>query len=86
MIDASATYFSREMVVVSGDMLVLSTDGLSEARRGDSFFGEERVAALIRRESGAAPQVMCKTLLEAASDFAQGGLGDDITVLAVRLA
>lgn len=86
MIDASASYFSRELSVVSGDTMVLSTDGLSESRRGDSFFGEERVAALIRRESDASPQVMCKTLLEAASDFAQGGLGDDITVLAVRLA
>ena len=46
----------------------------------------EEFAALIRRESDASPQVMCKTLLEAASDFAQGGLNDDITVLAVRLA
>ncbi len=35
-----------------GDMLLLSTDGLLEARSGDQFFGEDRVASTLRRDAG----------------------------------
>lgn len=84
MIDPGSTYYSREVPFTEGDTVVLSTDGLSEARSGDTFFGDERVAGIIRREADVAPQVLCKTLLDAATDFAQGGLGDDITVVAIR--
>ncbi len=84
MLDPKGTYFSREIPLADGDMAVLYTDGLAEARNGDSLFGEDRVATIIRRDPGAAPDVLCKTLLEAARDFSEGPLEDDVAILAVR--
>jgi phosphoserine phosphatase RsbU/P len=86
MLDPKGTYFSREIPLVEGDMAVLYTDGLAEARSGDSLFGEDRVATIIRRDPGAAPDVLCKTLLEAARDFSEGPIEDDVAILAVRRA
>ena len=53
-----------------GDLLLLYTDGLAEARNGDQLFGEERIANSLRRDPGVAAGVLCKNLLEAARDFA----------------
>jgi len=84
MMDPSSTYLSSERPFRRGDLLVVSTDGLIEARSGDHFFGEERVASLVRRETDVSAQVLCKTLIDEAVDFSASPLTDDVTVLAVR--
>jgi len=86
MMDSTATYLSAEHPFGPGDVLLVSTDGLSEARHGDQFFGEERIAGLLRRDSDVTPQVLCKSLIDAAVDFASGPLSDDVSILAVRRA
>lgn len=86
MLDPKGTYFSREIGLDEGDMALLYTDGLAEARNGDQLFGEDRVATIIRRDPGAAPDVLCKALLEAARDFSEGPIEDDVAILAVRRA
>ncbi len=86
MLDPKGTYFSREIGMEEGDMALLYTDGLTEARNGDQLFGEDRIATIIRRDPGAAPDVLCKTLLEAARDFSEGPIDDDVAILAVRRA
>ena len=82
-LDPNATYFSRDMPLEVGDLAVLYTDGLTEARSGGQLFGEERVAHIIRRDPGQDTDVMCKTLLEAARDFSSP-LVDDVAVMAIR--
>ena len=84
MMDRDSTYLSREEPIVAGDIVLMSTDGLAEARAGEHFFGEERVASTLRRNGDVAPQVLCKSLLDAASEFASGPLLDDVTIMAVR--
>jgi sigma-B regulation protein RsbU (phosphoserine phosphatase) len=79
-----ATYGSREVALDSGDLLLLYTDGLAEARAGGQLFGEERIAAHIRRDPGVGADVLCKSLLAAARDFATGPIRDDVAILAVR--
>jgi phosphoserine phosphatase RsbU/P len=83
-LDPDATYFSREVPLLPGDVVLLYTDGLAEARSGGQLFGEERIANLIRRDPGQDASVICKQLLEAARDFASEPLTDDIAILAVR--
>jgi serine phosphatase RsbU (regulator of sigma subunit) len=75
---------SRELPLDSGDLVLLYTDGLAEARNGEAMFGEERIAAHLRRDPGCDVDVLCKTLGESAEDFASGPLSDDIAILAVR--
>jgi serine phosphatase RsbU (regulator of sigma subunit) len=81
-----AGYSSREIPLATGDVALLYTDGLAEARSGDSLFGEERIANLLRRDFGSDLDVLCKTLAEAAEDFATEPITDDTAILAIRRA
>lgn len=79
-----AAYSSREVPLGAGDVLLLYTDGLAEARAGEQLFGEERIANILRREGNADLDVLCKTLIEAAEDFATSPLTDDTAILSIR--
>lgn len=83
-LDPKAEYLSREIALDEGDLVVLYTDGLAEARDGAELFGEERVAAGIRRDPGAPVDVLCKDLLELAREFATVDINDDVAILAIR--
>jgi serine phosphatase RsbU (regulator of sigma subunit) len=84
MLDPRGEYLSREMQLDEGDLLLTYTDGLAEARNGEHLFGEERVANMLRRDPGVVADVLCKSLLEAAIDFASGPITDDVAILAIR--
>ena len=84
MLDPAGSFLSREVPLESGDVLLMYTDGLTEARSGDQFFGEERVATTLRRDPGVDTGVLCKSLMEAAKDFSSGPLNDDLAILALR--
>lgn len=84
MLDPNGTFLSRELPLDTGDLLLLYTDGLAEARSGEDQYGEERIGNVLRRDPGIAPDVLCKTLLEAAKDFATKPLDDDVAILALR--
>lgn len=84
LLDADLGFHSREIRLDHGDLLVLYTDGLSEARSGDELFGEERVASVIRRDPGASAGRLVDALVESARDFARQPITDDIAILVVR--
>jgi hypothetical protein len=79
-----ADYASREVPLERGDLVLLYTDGLAEARNGEQLFGEERISAHLRRDPSCDVHVLCKQLGEAAEDFANNPLSDDIAILAIR--
>ncbi len=84
MLDPKAQYFSREIPMESGDLVVMYTDGLAEARAGGSQFGEDRIIKTAERELNAPPDVLCKALLDAAKDHAGGVIDDDTAIMAIR--
>jgi serine phosphatase RsbU (regulator of sigma subunit) len=84
MLDPKAQYFSREIPMESGDLVVMYTDGLAEARAGGSLFGEDRIVKAAERELAAPPDVLCKALLDAAKDHAGGVIDDDTAIMAIR--
>jgi len=83
-LDPHADYTSRELTLELGDLVLLYTDGLTDARAGNAIFGDERVATLVRRDAKSDATRLCRSLLEAAQDFASGPLKDDVAILAVR--
>lgn len=83
-LDPDGSYFSKERPLLVGDVILMYTDGLAEARSGAQIFGEDRIAAAIRRDPGQDTTIMCKDLLEAARDFASEPLTDDVAILAIR--
>jgi len=84
MLAADSSYYSREIPLETGDMVLMYTDGLAEVRKGGELFGEDRIAMLLKRDPTVAPDVLCKQLLEAARDFSEGPLDDDVAILAIR--
>ena len=83
-LDPKGTFFSRERQLLVGDVILMYTDGLAEARAGSQIFGEDRIAGALRRDPGQDATIMCKDLLEAARDFASEPLTDDVAILAIR--
>ena len=84
MLDPGAVYTSHEIPLEPNDLCLAYTDGLSEVRNGGVLFGEERVANTLKRDPGVSPDVLCKSLLEAARDFSSGPITDDVAILAIR--
>ncbi len=73
-------------LLAPGETLVLFTDGVLEARRGDDFFGEDRVTAILERSTSRSVHEVASTLADAAIDFQDGHARDDIAVLVLRAA
>ena len=70
----------------TGDVLVLYTDGVSEARDPEEReFGAERVAAAVDRARGATASGVVQAVLAELDSFrGRGPLADDVTVTVVR--
>jgi serine phosphatase RsbU (regulator of sigma subunit)/CHASE3 domain sensor protein len=73
-----------EVAVPPGATLVFFTDGLTEARRGTDFFGEERTCLLLEQERAAPLEARVERLIAAARRHDERGLRDDVVVLAVE--
>ena len=82
---AESVWKPREAQLGTGDLLILYTDGITEARRDDDFFGEERLAAVTKR-SGVPVEELPQLVLDEVMGFSGGVLKDDVAILAVSLA
>jgi sigma-B regulation protein RsbU (phosphoserine phosphatase) len=67
-----------------GDLVVLYTDGVTEARAGDAFFQETGIAAVLADCAGLTAQEVADAVVAAALDFQHGPPRDDIAVVVVR--
>jgi PAS domain S-box-containing protein len=76
---------NRQLDLDPGDLLVLYTDGLVEARRGGELFGVERLCESIARRRDEPTSELAERLVEDARDFAAGPVTDDIAIVVVRV-
>ena len=72
---------TSESVLTPGDVLVMYTDGVTEARRGKEFFGEARLVAALEELRTTSIDELPRALLDTVLDFSSGGLRDDIVIL-----
>jgi serine phosphatase RsbU (regulator of sigma subunit) len=78
-------YEQRELRLAVGDTLLLYTDGLTEAARGDDDYGVGRAAAALRREWQAPlPELLRACREDLQSFLLDGERHDDLTVVALR--
>lgn len=79
-------YSEVSRILEPGEMIVLLTDGVVEARSstGD-FFGKESVIAYLQEHPDASPEEVAAGLLEAAINHSGGKLLDDAAILALML-
>jgi sigma-B regulation protein RsbU (phosphoserine phosphatase) len=67
-----------------GDLLVLYTDGVTEAHAGDhDEFGTERLLEVARAGSADGPEGLIAGVIAAVRDFVDGPLPDDLTLVVI---
>ena len=79
------SYRSQRVSFQNGDVLLLYTDGVVEARNGRmKEFGEERLAAIMVDEKSGDVSRLCQSIITAVTEYSAPGLPqDDITLLAI---
>lgn len=82
-VSRGADYADVSVELGAGDLLVLYTDGLTEARRGDELFGSSRVEQVLDRCAGRRATDVLEALLQEVRRFADRPL-DDLTVVVLR--
>lgn len=79
------TWTQAETDLAPDDMLVVFTDGVTEADRGDQQYSEERLERLLFESKHQSPQQLMQTIMEDIDGFLEDApRSDDITMLAVR--
>lgn len=73
------------VLLLPGDLIVLYTDGVTEARRGDDFFEEEALEALVVRAGALGAQELADAIVQEAVGFQSGDTRDDIAVVVLRV-
>ncbi len=80
-------YQEGKAAMEPGDVLVLFSDGVTEAARPDvdEEFGEERLGELVRQHAHEPAEVIVRAVIEAVAQFTQGApAADDITVVIAK--
>jgi sigma-B regulation protein RsbU (phosphoserine phosphatase) len=81
-----ATYDFETISLSRGDLVVVCSDGVTEARSvANDEFGRDRLEQAVRGCHGVKPETVLETLLSAVKEFSMGAAqADDITVLILR--
>jgi sigma-B regulation protein RsbU (phosphoserine phosphatase) len=80
-------HLSYEETTISlrpGDLVLLYTDGIYEAKGPEGFFGIERLREILSRYAGAEPNVVCEAVEQRVIEHLDGLAHDDMALLALR--
>jgi PAS domain S-box-containing protein len=80
-----ASWSATDTRLDPGDLLLMYTDGVVEARRDGEFFGEERLKQLLAAEDTPVEELPEWVLTQVLS-FSRGVLKDDVALLALSLS
>jgi len=82
---AGLNYFDDSETIASKDVLVLYTDGTTEARRDEEFFGEARLRNTVQNIMLPSAKGFPAAIFNSIIEFTGGRLPDDLAILAVSL-
>lgn len=76
---------TRRITLAPGDILVIYTDGVTEANDAlENEFGEKRLIELVRGKLGESPAQLLGSIQEAVQKFSAGEQTDDLTLVVAR--
>jgi sigma-B regulation protein RsbU (phosphoserine phosphatase) len=81
--EETASVSESAAVLRPGDLVVLYTDGVTEAHEGDAFFGETGIATVLAASAGLTAQAVADAVVAAALAFQHGQARDDMAVVVV---
>lgn len=79
------TYRDASTRLFLGDGVLVYTDGVPDAQRGEERFGRDRLRQIVDRSRTSDPGQLADDVLAAVLTFAGGSLADDVAVLGLRL-
>jgi len=84
-VSGNQEYLSHEVSLSPGDVMLLYTDGLTDARppQGE-FLGQDRLGALVAELAELPAKELVKALMQRVKDYAGGEFADDVALLLVR--
>jgi len=81
----TVSFKERTVEIAPGDVLVLYTDGVTEAMNGSQeFFGEERLQEVVRRRKAEPAALVVRGIWDAVREFRQGDQDDDLTIVVLK--
>lgn len=80
-----ADFHEEDVVLGPGDAIVMYTDGVIEARRGDEIYGEERLLELLASCTDQDARAIANAVRQAVGDFLPGLPRDDMAILVLRV-
>ncbi|MDQ4132877.1 MAG: SpoIIE family protein phosphatase [Actinomycetota bacterium] len=72
-------------VLAPGDAVVLYTDGVTEARRGPEYFGDDGLVSALAATTGMGAQAMADAVVAQVVEFQEGQVRDDIAVVVIKV-
>jgi serine phosphatase RsbU (regulator of sigma subunit) len=81
----SSVYENRTQPLLTGDLLVLATDGLTEARDAQGNLLDDSGAMALLRETSADPQSCADELVGAVRRMSKGAPRDDLALLVIAI-
>jgi sigma-B regulation protein RsbU (phosphoserine phosphatase) len=80
-----AEYEDAHALLMPNDLLLLYTDGVTEAQnQNHQFFGEAGLSALLQQLHGESVTTVCRVILENVNTYRHGEGQDDVTLVALR--
>ena len=85
---AQARYDEEVIVLEAGDLVIVFSDGVSEATAvSGEEFGDDRIIGCIQKNPSGSPEQLLECLLASVKAFCAGALqSDDVTALIMRIA
>ncbi len=77
-------YSQRTLELAPGDVLLIYTDGITDARNEGRFFGRDGLSEVLAANAEGSEEFIVGAVLAAASDVAAGQLHDDAAVVVVK--
>ncbi|HEY3413270.1 MAG TPA: SpoIIE family protein phosphatase [Armatimonadota bacterium] len=80
-----AAYTQSDTALKPGDVLLMYTDGLTEARRNGIFLETAGVAGILLRHNHMPPKEIVEHIYDEVREYTSGNLHDDIAMLAIKI-
>jgi len=83
-VEASQLYDEQRTTIAPGELVVVFTDGVVEARRDGELYGQARLSDVLARAHRQAPAEIARAVLDDCRAYAGGELPDDCAVVVIK--